>query len=189
MLWSSTQTKLNLLDPKRNKQYMFYSGYMGNEKYRTVADFRENRPEFIITNAVKGIYPEINSQVACSPAFVFCGWRTPLTPHNSHPLFFPSFIFFPHECSNQKQDFIATGRRKTSTARVRIRPGTGTITINNRDIDDYCSTNNRKRQSSALLCVEKNGQLDVSVNVRGGELVQEIWSDSTWLVSSTRENG
>ena len=39
------------------KQYMFYSGYMGNEKYRTVADFRENRPEFIITNAVKGMLP------------------------------------------------------------------------------------------------------------------------------------
>jgi len=39
------------------KQYMFYSGYMGSEKYRTVADFRENRPEFIITNAVKGMLP------------------------------------------------------------------------------------------------------------------------------------
>jgi len=39
------------------KQYMFYSGYMGNEKYRTVADFRENRPEFIISNAVKGMLP------------------------------------------------------------------------------------------------------------------------------------
>jgi len=31
---------------------------MGNEKYRTVADFRENRPEFIITNAVKGMLPK-----------------------------------------------------------------------------------------------------------------------------------
>lgn len=40
------------------KKYMFYSGYMGNEKYRTVADFRENRPEFIITNAVKGMLPK-----------------------------------------------------------------------------------------------------------------------------------
>jgi len=39
------------------KKYMFYSGYMGNEKYRSVADFRENRPEFIITNAVKGMLP------------------------------------------------------------------------------------------------------------------------------------
>ena len=66
-------------------------------------------------------------------------------------------------------EFVATGRRKTSTARVRIRPGTGTITINNRDIDDYCSTEQqRKAVLGPLLCVEKNGQLDVSVNVRGG---------------------
>ena len=31
---------------------------MGNEKYRNVADFREKRPEFIITNAVKGMLPK-----------------------------------------------------------------------------------------------------------------------------------
>jgi small subunit ribosomal protein S9 len=69
----------------------------------------------------------------------------------------------------KNQDIIATGLRKTSTARVRIRPGTGSITINNRDIDDYCSTEQqRKAVIGPLLCVEKNGQLDVSVNVRGG---------------------
>jgi len=43
---------------EEDKKYMFYSGYMGNEKYRTVKDFRENRPEFIITNAVKGMLPK-----------------------------------------------------------------------------------------------------------------------------------
>jgi len=69
----------------------------------------------------------------------------------------------------KNQDITATGRRKTSTARVRIRPGSGAITINNRDIDDYCSTEQQKKAViGPLLCVEKNGQLDVSVNVRGG---------------------
>ncbi len=43
---------------EEGKKYMFYSGYMGNEKYRSVKDFRENRPEFIITNAVKGMLPK-----------------------------------------------------------------------------------------------------------------------------------
>ena len=43
---------------EEQKKYMFYSGYMGNEKYRRVADFREKRPEFIITNAVKGMLPK-----------------------------------------------------------------------------------------------------------------------------------
>ena len=45
----------------------------------------------------------------------------------------------------KNQEFIATGRRKTSTARVRIRTGSGSITINNRDIDDYCSTEQQKK--------------------------------------------
>jgi large subunit ribosomal protein L13 len=40
------------------KKYMFYSGYMGGEKYRNVSDFREKRPEFIITHAVKGMLPK-----------------------------------------------------------------------------------------------------------------------------------
>jgi len=43
---------------EEDKKYMFYSGYMGNEKYRSVKDFRESRPEFIITNAVKGMLPK-----------------------------------------------------------------------------------------------------------------------------------
>ena len=45
-------------DKEEQKKYMFYSGYMGSEKYRNVADFRKNRPEFIITNAVKGMLPK-----------------------------------------------------------------------------------------------------------------------------------
>ena len=43
---------------EEQKKYMFYSGYMGGEKYRSVADFRKTRPEFIITNAVKGMLPK-----------------------------------------------------------------------------------------------------------------------------------
>jgi large subunit ribosomal protein L13 len=51
--------KIKLTGAKEEqKKYMFYSGYMGGEKYRTVSDFRKNRPEFIITNAVKGMLPK-----------------------------------------------------------------------------------------------------------------------------------
>ena len=38
------------------------------------------------------------------------------------------------------KEFLATGRRKTSTARVRISEGTGTFTINNRPHSEYCTT-------------------------------------------------
>lgn len=42
---------------EEQKNYMFYSGWFGNEKYVTLADFRERRPEFIIEHAVKGMLP------------------------------------------------------------------------------------------------------------------------------------
>ena len=40
------------------KQYMFYTGYMGNEYHRSLSDFRAKRPEFIIYHAVKGMLPK-----------------------------------------------------------------------------------------------------------------------------------
>ncbi len=39
------------------KQYMFYSGYVGGESYRSVSDMRKQRPEFVIEHAVKGMLP------------------------------------------------------------------------------------------------------------------------------------
>jgi large subunit ribosomal protein L13 len=42
---------------EEQKKYMFYSGYFGNEKYVSLNDFRERRPEFIIEHAVKGMMP------------------------------------------------------------------------------------------------------------------------------------
>ncbi|MBN38549.1 MAG: 30S ribosomal protein S9 [Opitutae bacterium] len=66
-------------------------------------------------------------------------------------------------------EFIGTGRRKTSTARVRIKEGTGIFVINGRDLADYCKTEQqRKTAFSPLATVEKASSVDVSVNVSGG---------------------
>ena len=43
---------------EEQKQYMFYSGYVGGESYRSIPDMRERRPEFIIEHAVKGMLPK-----------------------------------------------------------------------------------------------------------------------------------
>ena len=40
-----------------DKRYMFYSGWMGGEKYITMSDMRDKKPEFIIEHAVKGMLP------------------------------------------------------------------------------------------------------------------------------------
>ena len=66
-------------------------------------------------------------------------------------------------------EFLATGRRKTSTARVRIKEGTGVFTINNREHTDYCKTEQERRMVIApLSTAEKSGEIDISVNVNGG---------------------
>tara|TARA_B100000035_G_scaffold295897_1_gene287401 strand:- start:449 stop:853 length:405 start_codon:yes stop_codon:yes gene_type:complete len=66
-------------------------------------------------------------------------------------------------------EFVATGRRKTSTARVRIKEGTGTFTINNRSHTDYCKTEQQRKMVIApLTTAEKSGAIDVDVNVNGG---------------------
>ncbi len=48
------------LTGKKDEQneYMFFSGYVGGERYRPLAKMREEKPEFIITHAVKGMLPK-----------------------------------------------------------------------------------------------------------------------------------
>ena len=65
-----------------------------------------------------------------------------------------------------KPYFYGTGRRKNSVARVRVYNGTGKITINDRDIDDYFGLETLKlivRQPLAVAGVE--GKFDIVVRV------------------------
>ena len=65
--------------------------------------------------------------------------------------------------------YLGTGRRKKSVARVRLLPGTGKITINKRDIDDYFGMETLKMIVRAPLTLTNNvGKYDVLVNVYGG---------------------
>lgn len=64
-----------------------------------------------------------------------------------------------------------TGRRKTSTARVRIRPGTGEFQINERDLQEYFPREvHRRSAAKPLETAEAESQYDVYVNVKGGGL-------------------
>ena len=65
--------------------------------------------------------------------------------------------------------YYGTGRRKSSVARVYLVPGTGKITVNKRDIDEYFGLETLKvivRQP--LTVTETADKFDVLVNVRGG---------------------
>lgn len=65
--------------------------------------------------------------------------------------------------------YYGTGRRKTATARVYLRPGSGKILVNKRDIEDYFPSRTlRMIIKQPLLTTETAEKFDVFVNVAGG---------------------
>jgi small subunit ribosomal protein S9 len=66
-------------------------------------------------------------------------------------------------------DILGVGRRKSSVARVRVRPGAGSITINQRALDDYFHSEQHRRAVLApLVHTGIREQIDVIVRVGGG---------------------
>ncbi|MBN1590988.1 MAG: 30S ribosomal protein S9 [Pirellulales bacterium] len=66
-------------------------------------------------------------------------------------------------------DILGTGRRKSSVARVRVRPGTGTILINKRPLDEYFPLPQQRNAVMApLVHTEKTEAVDVIIRVHGG---------------------
>ena len=73
-----------------------------------------------------------------------------------------------------KPYFYGTGRRKNSVARVRVYNGTGKITINGRDIDDYFGLETLKllvRQP--LATTDTLGKVDIVATVTGGGVTRD----------------
>ena len=71
--------------------------------------------------------------------------------------------------TSAKPYFYGTGRRKSSVARVRLYPGTGVITINGRDIDDYFGLETLKLIVNQPLDLTNNvGKFDIVCTVTGG---------------------
>lgn len=65
--------------------------------------------------------------------------------------------------------FYGTGRRKESIARVYVMPGTGKITINKRDIDEFFGLETLKvTVRQPLVAIDGLDKFDVLVNVKGG---------------------
>ncbi len=65
--------------------------------------------------------------------------------------------------------FMATGRRKTAVARVTLAPGSGSIVVNKRPIEDYFPRQDlRQMLQEPLQVVSGLGQFDLQVTVHGG---------------------
>ena len=69
------------------------------------------------------------------------------------------------------EQYHAIGRRKTSVARVYLRPGTGTWEVNGRSLEQYLPRHVlRQSATRPLAATETEGQFDVKVTVNGGGL-------------------
>ncbi len=67
--------------------------------------------------------------------------------------------------------YYGTGRRKSSVARVFVRPGTGKITVNKKKLDDYFGRETLKMiVRQPLEIIESHNQFDIFINVNGGGL-------------------
>lgn len=75
----------------------------------------------------------------------------------------------------EKKNIIwTTGRRKSAVARVRMLPGSGTITINQRTLEDYFPRpTSRMRILEPFEATETVGQYDVLVSVEGGGIAAQ----------------
>ena len=72
--------------------------------------------------------------------------------------------------------YLGTGRRKSSVARVRLVPGTGKVIINGREFEDYIpSAATRLDIMQPLTLTETTNQYDVLVNVQGGSINRSSW--------------
>ena len=68
-----------------------------------------------------------------------------------------------------EQTYIGTGRRKSSTARVHMRSGKGSITINKRPLENFFGHEiARMIVMQPLKVADMHGKFDISVSVRGG---------------------
>ena len=69
----------------------------------------------------------------------------------------------------QQTPNYGTGRRKTATARVYLRPGSGRITVNDRPLDEFCGRETgRMIVRQPLEALQLGSRFDISVTVDGG---------------------
>ena len=69
----------------------------------------------------------------------------------------------------------ATGRRKTSVARVRLRDGSGQVTLNGRPLEDYFPTMaSRMRVMEPLQITQTQGRYDVEATLEGGGITGQV---------------
>jgi small subunit ribosomal protein S9 len=94
----------------------------------------------------------------------------------------------PGNTSKQKYGYWwGTGRRKTSVARVRIRPGSGKLIVNKRELDNYFNREqDRKAVLAPLKAVNAERSFDVFINVKGGGITGQAGASLLGIARALR---
>ncbi|MCK6499210.1 MAG: 30S ribosomal protein S9 [Nitrospira sp.] len=89
---------------------------------------------------------------------------------------------------SKTHEYVATGRRKTSTARVRIASGSGKVSVNGRAFETYFPTDAlRTLALRPLAATEASAKYDVRVSVNGGGPVGQAGAVSLGLARALLE--
>jgi len=90
----------------------------------------------------------------------------------------------------QPDDILGTGRRKTSCARVRLRPGQGTIVINDRRFDEYFrNVSHQNSVVAALVQTGKREQVDIIIHVDGGGITGQADACKLGIARALKKSG
>ncbi|MBX3745424.1 MAG: 30S ribosomal protein S9 [Verrucomicrobiae bacterium] len=87
------------------------------------------------------------------------------------------------------QEYVATGRRKTATARVRLISGTGKVMVNGRPFETYFPTDSlRTLAMRPLTATQAVGKYDIRVNINGGGPVGQAGAVSLGVARALLES-
>jgi small subunit ribosomal protein S9 len=79
--------------------------------------------------------------------------------------------------TSTKIQHYGTGKRKTSVARVYLRPGKGQINVNRRQLEDYFASDTLKMViKQPLQLTETSDKFDIYANISGGGLTGQAWA-------------
>lgn len=82
-----------------------------------------------------------------------------------------------------------TGRRKTATARVRIKPGTGKFVVNGKEFDQFfCTEDTRRMALQPLVVTETRNNFDIWANLSGGGITGQAGAVSLGVARALRRD-
>ena len=155
--------KIHVTGKKLDQKMVYrHSGFPGGLKTRTLREQLDRRPTEVIRKAVKGMLPK--NKLAAAQLTKLKVYAGPEHPHAAQaPEGVGALVMA------DIAQYMGTGKRKTSVARVILRPGDGKTWINGRTLEEYFPrASHRTAALQPLKTAGADGTYDLRVRVHGG---------------------